>query len=289
MPAGVEAPATGGRVYVRRGLKPVCRNSARDASRRTGGGTIYRALGGRRGVGTSIKRRVCDTDQHHPRIAADRKLGAAPNRGRAEHPEDNCCGVRRQRGFVVSPRHRVHTNAAAPVSQHINIDVDVCVAGGDAVMAAYSASMRTTSAPSAGSAVAAEIAAAPDSTRLAILEIGISGAGSGFTNQAWVMRSDAQGIPAPGGFALFAPDEGGGFDVSLARSKLVVAWSRRPVVATTSGAVVRSRIRQANYSSGLGVCWLFPRGLMVPAGSSVVIWVDVGGTTLFDIWASVDT
>lgn len=142
-------------------------------------------------------------------------------------------------------------------------------------MAIYSLSQRT-SATVAGSASAEIRAAAANKPK--IMEVGISQAAA----TAGVF---GLGRPAVAGTTPTTPvtvvDEQDG-QGPAGQSQGAIAWSVGPTVPT-----VFMRRVACPATIGAGVIWTFPRGLGVPAATTVVIWI-IATAPVCDIWWVVD-
>lgn len=96
-------------------------------------------------------------------------------------------------------------------------------------------------------------------------------------------RPSVPGI-SPVAVTAFQPDDipdgvyGGNSNVGVALS-----WATSPTAPT-------SFLRRWNTlnSFGMGVIWTFPRGLFVPASSSLVIWNITATTTFLDVSCAID-
>lgn len=140
-------------------------------------------------------------------------------------------------------------------------------------MAGFSLAMRST-VSSSGAAVA-EIRAAA-SNRVRLFEVGVS-------IQAATASLYGLGRPASAGTASSAvavlPDDTN--DTGTAQG--AVTWSSGPTAPTQF-----MRRGGLPASIGAGLVWTFPRGIIIPASGSIVLWNIAAGANAVDVYWVID-
>ena len=143
-------------------------------------------------------------------------------------------------------------------------------------MAIYSIGVRTTDVTIAhpGHTI---VSVATD--RVALLEYGLFLAGAGATTQG-LGRPAANGVGATATINLQAEDSASPTSTALS----VLEWTTTDPSAPT---VFMRRIGLPA-TIGVGVIWTFPRGIVIPISSNLVLWNIVAVTTGIDAYAVVD-
>ena len=144
-------------------------------------------------------------------------------------------------------------------------------------MSLYSLSQRTTA--TAVNTPSWEIrSAATNKPRL--LELGIS------QNSA---AGGVYGLGRPGSIGVtptapqnFVQESDAGASVALTTA--CVAWGTAP----TAPSFFNRKSDPNSAVIGSGIIWSFPRGVDIPASSSLVIWLIFGPSPVCDVWAVID-
>lgn len=141
-------------------------------------------------------------------------------------------------------------------------------------MAIYSLANRTTRGTAATAAFEIRTAA---TDRPKILEIGISLAAA--TSSTFGLgRPQAIGVTPTSPITVMAEDTGD----PVGTVTTAVAWGTGPTVPVNF-----FRRITLPATIGAGIIWTFPRGLVIPVSSSIVIW-NIGTNSVADIWIVID-
>ena len=141
-------------------------------------------------------------------------------------------------------------------------------------MAIYSLSLKTTNTTTANACL--EIITA-STNRPRLLELGLS-LNAATASEFGLGRPAAIGITPTTPVTFLAEDPAD----AAATVTAALAWGTGPTIPTNF-------FRRVSLPAtvGAGVIWTFPRGLLIPISSSLILW-NLSTTSAADIWAIID-